>query len=134
MIKYRSPTRWTAFFSAVKELDPTLAVVLGRSMLGTKIKKFAPQGSLSSRSDSSRKKRRKIIINIGETYQFSDASLFLLLKREAFLVTCLFCRPISFSYPDITGAKVRFCVFSQQRTENHAGSRPLCSDVRNSFL
>ena len=34
------PSRWTAFFSAVEELDPTLAVVLGRPRLGTKISKI----------------------------------------------------------------------------------------------
>ena len=33
----RTSSRLTAFFSAVDELDPTLAVVLGRPRLGTKI-------------------------------------------------------------------------------------------------
>ena len=34
-LNYRPPSRRTAFFSAVEELDPTLAVVLGRPRLGT---------------------------------------------------------------------------------------------------
>ena len=34
---YGSPLRQTAFFSAVEKFDPTLAVVLGRARLGTKI-------------------------------------------------------------------------------------------------
>ena len=60
-MNYRPPSRRTAFFSAVEELDPTLAVVLDRPTLGTKIKKFVPPGSLSARSDSLRKNRPKII-------------------------------------------------------------------------
>ena len=60
MINFRPPSRRTAFFSAV-ELDPTLAVVLDRPRLGTKIKKFAPPGLLSARSNSPRNNRPKII-------------------------------------------------------------------------
>ena len=39
-MNYRPTSCRTAFISAVEELDPTLAVVLGRSRLGTKIKKI----------------------------------------------------------------------------------------------
>ena len=45
----------------MEELDKTLAAVLGSLKLDTKIKKFAPPGSLSARSDSPRKNRPKII-------------------------------------------------------------------------
>ena len=61
MIKYWPPSHWTAFFSAVEELDPTLAVLLSSPRLGTKFKKFALPGSLSACSDSPRKNRPKII-------------------------------------------------------------------------
>ena len=50
-----------SFFSAVEELDPSLAVGLGRPRLDTKINKFVPPGLLFARSDSPRKNRPKII-------------------------------------------------------------------------
>ena len=121
-----------SFFSAAEELDPILALGLGRLNLGTKIKKFAPPGSLSAPSNSLQKNCLKIINYQRNISMFGQ--LIVSPSEKQGIPGCMLVVGLSFSYPGITGTRVRSCVFSQHWTENHVGSRPLCSDARNGLF
>ena len=117
------------FISGVENLDPTLAVVLDRPRLGRKYKNSPCQGRCLLGATV----RERTVQISAKPVNVRTARFFASRKaRHSWLHAISV--GLSFSYPDITGARVRFCVFTSTRLRTTRGHDLYCRTQETVFL